>query len=355
MNRTRLDQVLLQLRGVRALVVGDLFLDEYLVVDRTLSETSIETGLEAYQVTSVRSAPGAVGTVVKDLCALGCAVRVIGVLGDDGNGFDLRRGLVNAGADVAGLIIEKGTLTNTYIKPLVYEMGLAPKERERFDIKNRRALSTEVENRLRGNFREVADWAHVVILSGYIETSSGGVLTDLVSEDAASFAKKRPEKPLLVDSRFLRSTIANGILKCNVREASRVAGLDASENARDDVLFSLGAGLVRLTGCPAFVTVGARGILVADTAGCRLVPGIPVEGPIDTVGAGDAALSAIGAALGAGATNDEAAVLGILAASVTIGKIGETGTATAAEIANMAAQKAATSRQNMDRTHPPER
>ncbi|MFO0925838.1 MAG: hypothetical protein U0736_02230 [Gemmataceae bacterium] len=51
-------------------VLGDLFLDRYLDLDGTLTEPSLETGLDAYQVVAVRSYPGAAGTVVNNLA--GC-------------------------------------------------------------------------------------------------------------------------------------------------------------------------------------------------------------------------------------------------------------------------------------------
>ena len=47
-------------------VLGDLFLDRYLDIDPALDEPSVETGLTAYQVTRVRSYPGALGTVVNN-------------------------------------------------------------------------------------------------------------------------------------------------------------------------------------------------------------------------------------------------------------------------------------------------
>ncbi len=52
-------------------VLGDLFLDRYLDIDPALNEPSVETGLTAYQVTRVRSYPGAAGTVINNLAALG--------------------------------------------------------------------------------------------------------------------------------------------------------------------------------------------------------------------------------------------------------------------------------------------
>ena len=36
--------------GLTVLVVGDFFLDKYLIIEHALAETSLETGLEAHQV-----------------------------------------------------------------------------------------------------------------------------------------------------------------------------------------------------------------------------------------------------------------------------------------------------------------
>ena len=62
LDEARLAALLERLPELSLLVVGDFFLDKYLVVDRALSEVSIETGLEAYQVVEQYSSPGAAGT-----------------------------------------------------------------------------------------------------------------------------------------------------------------------------------------------------------------------------------------------------------------------------------------------------
>src|SRR6185369_11173199 len=92
MEPARLRQLLDRFPAATVLVVGDFFLDKYLDIDPRLSEPSLETGLEAYQVVGVRSYPGAAGTVVNNLRALDVGVRVLGVIGDDGEGDDLLRG-----------------------------------------------------------------------------------------------------------------------------------------------------------------------------------------------------------------------------------------------------------------------
>ncbi|MYE88707.1 carbohydrate kinase, partial [Candidatus Poribacteria bacterium] len=62
------------------------------------------------------------------------------------------------------------------------------------------------------------------------------------------------------------------------------------------------------------------------------VPGIPLETELDPVGAGDSVSAAIVATLCGGFSHIEAAQVGNLVASVTVTKIGTTGTASHAEV-----------------------
>src|SRR5262245_66447038 len=75
-------------------VLGDLFLDRYLELDGALTEPSLETGLDAYQVVQVRAQPGAAGTVINNLAALGVGrIIPVAIIGDDGEGYELRQAL----------------------------------------------------------------------------------------------------------------------------------------------------------------------------------------------------------------------------------------------------------------------
>src|SRR5438094_1932275 len=80
-------------------VVGDLFLDRYLDIDSALTEISLETGLDAYQVTRVRAVPGAAGTVINNLATLGVwRIVPISLIGDDGEGYELGQALARLAA-----------------------------------------------------------------------------------------------------------------------------------------------------------------------------------------------------------------------------------------------------------------
>jgi len=76
-------------------------------------------------------------------------------------------------------------------------------------------------------------------------------------------------------------------------------------------------------------------MLAYDGTEFTSVPAISFAGPTDPVGAGDTAVSAAAAALGARSTVLEAAALAAVAASITVRKLGQTGTASQEEILSL--------------------
>ena len=59
MNAARFEAITQRYSQLRVALIGDFCLDRYLEIDPARSETSIETGLEVYNVVRVRSQPGA--------------------------------------------------------------------------------------------------------------------------------------------------------------------------------------------------------------------------------------------------------------------------------------------------------
>src|SRR5215472_5431049 len=94
MSAARLTGIMEAYPRLRIAVVGDFCLDRYLEIDPEKRELSIETGLPVHNVVRVRAQPGAAGTVLNNLVALGVGELIpVGWCGDDGEGFELRRAL----------------------------------------------------------------------------------------------------------------------------------------------------------------------------------------------------------------------------------------------------------------------
>ncbi|RME50509.1 MAG: ribokinase, partial [Caldilineae bacterium] len=309
MNEDRLCQILDAFSRLTVLVVGDFFLDKYLVIDPALEEVSLETGLAAHQVVERRTSPGAAGTVVSNLRALGVKVIALGVTGDDGNGYELARDLRARGADIAAVEQLPDWFTPTYTKPVMRGSNGAERELERLDIQNRRPLPPDAERRVIARLRELVPQAGGVAIADQVAAPHGGLITPAVRAELAALARAHPGKPFLADSRARIGLFREVMLKPNRAEARRAAGAGESAEA-------WGRILQRRAGRPVFVTLGAEGILVCEREGVRRVPAVPVSGPLDPVGAGDSVMAGTLAALCAGATPVEAALVGNLAASV---------------------------------------
>src|SRR5436305_10910442 len=147
---TGLEKILGRIPGLKIAVLGDLFLDRYLDIDASLTEPSIETGLDAYQVVRVRSYPGAAGTILNNLAALGVGRIVpIALIGDDGEGYELRQALGRMPAvDASCVFSAADRRTPTYTKPMLCAAGQSPRELNRLDIKNRTPTGAAAEVRL---------------------------------------------------------------------------------------------------------------------------------------------------------------------------------------------------------------
>lgn len=329
----RLESLLAAFPRLSIALVGDLFLDRYLEIDSAAGELSIETGLIAHQVTRVRNAAGALGTVMNNLAALGVGRLVpVTVIGDDGHGYDLRRELARLPVDTQYVFSDPARLTPTYTKPLETQPDGTRRELNRLDVRTRAPLSAEMQDSVLRAVEKVFHETNGLIVLDQINEENWGVVGAAVRESVTTLARHYPDKLVFVDSRAHLGKFTGGVLKAN-RTECLAAVRDAPMPAERDPVHAAAQALAARTGRTMFCTVGEKGILVARPSGeISLVPALPVSGPIDIVGAGDSATAGIVASLLCGASDIEAAAAGNLAASITIQKLGTTGTATPAEM-----------------------
>lgn len=338
MTDQRLEQLLAQFARLRIAVVGDFFLDKYFDVDPLLAETSLETGKTANQVVALRHSPGAAGTVVCNLAALGAGeLYAIGFAGDDGQGYELRRGLKTLGCDTKHLQCLDDRMTPTYVKPRDVDDASLAGEHQRYDIKNRTTTAEAVQQEIVDSLDGLLPHLDAVIAMDQVEEAECGAITTRVRNALADRATSAKNAVFWADSRRRIRQFRKVSIKPNQFEAV------GRENPAPDDTVELGvlaAAMPRLreeTGAPVFVTRGAEGIIVSDPEPTN-VPGVAVEGPIDPTGAGDSVTAGAVLALAAGATVAEAALVGNLVASITIKQLATTGTASPAQLPPQLAQ-----------------
>lgn len=334
MDEARLTQILDRFTSVNLLVLGDYFLDCYLTMDRSLSEISLETNLEAYQVVEMRKYPGAAGTVAGNLRSLDVNVTALGMCGDDGNGYDLRKKLAAIQINPDTLLRCPDRFTPTYNKPMMREPDGHEHEMNRMDVKNRLSLPEGVEQQIITKLRELLPQVDGVLVVDQVKERNCGVITDRVREEIQSLARSHPQKLFMVDSRDFAGLYTDVIIKTNLSEAVKATNYSADMPLSSDQIKACCRIIYGRTHRPIVITRGERGAIIyqGEPESLSEIPTYQVSGPIDIVGAGDSVSASTGAALCAGASLEEAVFVGNLTASLIIQQIGVTGTTTRARI-----------------------
>lgn len=327
MQLDRLNELLAKFPSHRIAVLGDFFLDKYLEVDPTLAEPSLETGRVAHQVMSVRRYPGAAGTVVNNLAALGAGqLHAVGAVGDDGEAFDLCQGLHKIGCSTAGLLRCPELLTPTYLKPRDLNVPGLAGEHSRYDTKNRVPTPQSIVDRVAKELERILPQVDALLVMDQVEMEDCGAVTGYLRDRVAELALRFPKVKFWADSRRFIRSFRNVMIKANQFEAVHKLNPGVGEEVTQDELRQLIPTLRAEIGAPVFVTCGDKGILVSDPE-VTLVPGIKVKGPIDPTGAGDSASAGAVMTLCSGGSSAEAALVANLVASTTVQQLGTTGTA----------------------------
>jgi rfaE bifunctional protein kinase chain/domain len=316
-------EILAEFPKLSALVVGDICLDRWCSYDPEVAEPSRETGIPRIGVIRTEVTPGAGGTVANNLAALGVGrVGVMGVIGDDGFGYELTAALRDRGIEGGALIRAPGMQTFTYTKLINTKTGI--EDLPRVDFISTTPLDSEVELQVLDALPAAIERADVILISDQAETSAGGVVTPAVRERVAELARQYPDKIFLVDSRARIELFRNVIIKPNRDEAesacrrlfARVDYQALREHCRSSLMI---------------VTDGSNGALVVEPDKEQFCQTKPISKPVDICGAGDSFSAGAALALAVTRSAVEAVNFGNLVASITIMKKG-TGTASPSEV-----------------------
>ena len=264
----------------RVLVVGSANIDLVALVERlpvpgeTVSEGTLlvtHGGKGANQAVAARR--------------LGAEVRLLGCVGADASGAEIRAGLEAEGIGVAGLVATPDAATGTALIVVDArgrnQIAVAPGAN--------RCLPPSAVERWEADFA----WADVVLCQ--LETPVETVVRAL--ELARARGKVTILNPAPVRDLDPRVWPLVDYLTPNESEAARLGGISVVEQWE---AAAVGRALRAQGARTVIVTLGERGALASSAAGDLVVPAFPVTA-VDTTAAGDAFNGALAVALAEGA------------------------------------------------------
>ena len=311
MNRissSRAEELLLRAGTVRILVVGDLMLDRYLIgsVDRVSPEAPVPVVLVEQEYWSL----GGAGNVAANVIALGAGCEVVGCVGEDEEGRQVRERLSEVGAGTAGVLSAKDRPTTVKTRIMARRQHVTRIDREASsDIGL--AQSEALLNAIQG----LCPSTHAFVLQDY---NKGVLLPPLIRSCLDTAA--RNSVPTVVDPKRRHFFEFGGatVFKPNARELEDALG--ERLQAEDP---SWMQQVRQRLGCESLlITLGEHGMAVqSGEVGYLRVPTMARE-VYDVSGAGDTVTAVMAVVLAAGGTVVEGAILANHAAAVEVGKAG---------------------------------
>ena len=318
--RQRTETVLRQLRDRNIVVLGDVMLDEFIWGD--VSRISPEAPVPVVDIKRESTHLGGAANVLANLLALGANACVIGVIGQDFAGERILSSVREKSAlQTDGLLIADDSRPTTIKTRIIAQNQMVV----RADREHRGAVNGETEARIIGAAKSAIEDAHALIVSDYDK----GVITPRILAEVLPSAYGR--MPVLIDPK-LRNFDAYrpaSLVTPNHHEALQVTNL---EEDSDGALQTAAQKIRARLGCDAvLITRGERGMILVEGNRDPVFVATAAREVYDVTGAGDTVVATLAAALSAGASMTEAAVLANQAAGIVVSKLG-TATASAQEI-----------------------
>ncbi len=310
LSESRITQILDNFLGRRIAVIGDLMLDRY--YRGTVSRISPEAPVPIVDIEEETEYPGGAANVAYNLVMLGASPLLLGVVGNDSSGRQLRDLLGGLGIGDEGLLVDSARPTTVKTRVIASSQHIV-----RVDREQRKEIGEHVRQALLGLVEENIRNIDALILQDY----NKGVITRELIPHVVQLARHH-QVPVYVDPKFNNFFEYAGVtvFKPNRKEAEdalqqKLKSGDERQNGVQDLLKRLACEYVILT-------LGSEGMMLAHRdEEPILVPTKAIQ-VADVSGAGDTVIATLATACAAQASMQEAVVIANHAAGIVCEQVG---------------------------------
>lgn len=294
----------------RITVIGDVMLDRFMIgrVGRISPEAPVP--VVVFENEEVRL--GGAANVAHNLRALGGAVDLIGVVGEDDSATQLKHELAAKGIHSTGLITDPGRRTTTKLRIVTNRN----QQVSRIDFESDREVGAAVEEALGRQVEMRARSAQVVLVSDYQK----GVITRRSMAQLIAFAHSSGV-PVIVDPKVPHIDYYAGASLVTPNHVEAESATHSRISSHEDARRAAQALRQRLGVESVLITRGEHGMWLDHAGQDGYLPASARE-VADVTGAGDTVIATLALAIAAGGNMFEAARLANEAASIVVGKFG---------------------------------
>ncbi len=288
----------------RVLVVGDVMLDRYWHGKAT--RISPEAPVPVVRVNNREDRPGGAGNVALNIAALGAAASLVGIVGADEAGEELRSRL-----QAAGVLCDFAVSTEA---PTITKLRVIAQHQQLIRLDFEQDFGAEAVASLEARTEALLGNAQVLVLSDY----NKGALQNTRELIAAARARGIPVVADPKGSDFSKYHGAT-VITPNLSEFETIVGKCRTE----EELSARGLKLMAELNLEALlITRGEHGMTLLRPGHPELHMPTRAQEVFDVTGAGDTVVAVLAASLAAGHSLDEGTALANLAAGLAVGKLG---------------------------------
>ncbi len=295
---------MLNTKGKKILVIGDLMLDRYWQGDT--SRISPEAPVPVVRIEDCESRPGGAGNVALNIASLGMDVSLFGLVGEDEPSRELAEALLQFNVDAQLVSIpELNTIT---------KLRIVSRHQQLLRLDQEKDLSCVEHGTLLEKILSSLEQASLVILSDYNKGTLANICPQIIARC------RQLSIPVVIDPKGNHSRRYQNatLLTPNMAEFQQMVGeckteLEIKAKARELID---GFGLEAL-----LITRSEKGMTLITA---ERVINIPSRGRevFDVTGAGDTVIAVFSVAVASGESFHAAAILANQAAGIVVGKLG---------------------------------
>ncbi|MDP2318933.1 MAG: D-glycero-beta-D-manno-heptose-7-phosphate kinase [Acidobacteriota bacterium] len=294
----------------RITVIGDVMLDRFVIgrVSRISPEAPVPVVVFDHEEWRL----GGAANVAHNLRGMGAAVDLIGVVGADEAGGQLKNELAARGIHATGLITDPERTTTTKMRVVTTRN----QQVARVDYESNHEVGLAVEDALTAQLDLCARSAQVILVSDYQK----GVITRRSMAHVSAYGQAAGI-PVIVDPKVPHLEYYAGAALVTPNHVEAESATNMRIESHDDARRAAEALRKRLGVENVLITRGEHGMWLSHAGVDGYLPASARE-VADVTGAGDTVIAMLALAIAAGANLAEAARIANEAASIVVGKFG---------------------------------
>ncbi len=317
MDLTRLEEILKQAGSKRITVIGDLMLDEF--VWGKVGRISPEAPVPVVEVTGESFYPGGAANVARNLREFVGRVAVVGVVGNDRSGRELRELLAARDIDTSGIIEDQSICTIVKTRIIALHQQVVRVDREKIVVPSETQIAKVV-----GAIRKQIGETDAIVFEDYGKGFVTSKLVAEISNEARAAGKIVAADP---NPRHIVDWHGVTVVKPNRSEAFLAAGVSSNDADKsppaDGDLRRVGDILLgKWETKYVLVTLGEQGMMLFQRDQAPHYIPTKARQVFDVSGAGDTAIALFTLGLACGASGIESAEIANHASAVVVSKLG---------------------------------